>query len=220
MHESITHTKTTFNLYWTPCVHTIQLLSDLKCTSLLQVFRFYSWRWMWLGRRPSFHNSISSFKLCGRNMSNKWNTTGLLRSSCIHTPGPCAPAGRPTLNTLQKSAATTGQWWRLHVVLSLLHLARWDSPGFSLPAIWTKNWVLRSFTGPFSMDLNQDSEVLLSTSPNTPSRYKTEREELRHLHLPPGWPSLPRTPGGLGGWLFLQEPKQAWQKLPMSLLCL
>lgn len=99
----------------------------------------------------------------------------------------------------QKSAATTGQWWHLHVVLSLLHLARCGAPGVSLPAIWTKNWVLRSFTGPFSMDLNQDSEVLLSTSPNTPSRYKTEREELRHLHLPPGWPSLPGTPGGLWG---------------------
>lgn len=127
-----------------------------------------------------------------------WKTTGLLRSGCIHTPGPCAPAGRPTLDTAQKSAATPGQWWRLHVVLSLPHLARWGAPGFSLPAIWTKNWVLRSFTGPFSMDLNQDSEVLLSTSPNTPSRYKTEREELRHLHLPPGWPSLPLSPGPLG----------------------
>lgn len=94
--------------------------------------------------------------------------------------------------------------------LSLLSGERtgyWDhSQGFSLQR---------------EMDLNQDSEVLLSASPNSPSRCKTER---RGAQAPPPTPraalspSLPWTPGGLWGRLFLKEPKQAWQKLPMSLL--
>lgn len=128
----------------------------------------------------------------------------------------------------QKSAATAGQWWslHLHVVLTLLHLALWGAPGVSLPAIWRKNWYWdhsQGFSLQREMDLNQDSEVLLSASPNTPSRCETER---RGAQAPPPAPraalspSLPWTPGGLWGWLFLKEPKQAWQKLPTSLLCL
>lgn len=137
-----------------PVYTLIQLLSDLKCTSLLQVFRCYSWRWMRLGRGPSSSNSISSFKLCGRNVSNKWNNGSA--EKWLHSyPRPLYSSWKTNpKHSSQKSAATAGQWWSLQVVLSLPHLAHWGAPRVSLPAIWRKNWALRSFTRPFSSKRN------------------------------------------------------------------
>lgn len=150
-------------------------------------------------------NSISSFKLCGRNVSNKWNTTDLLRSGCIHTPAPVLQLGRPTLNTLHRNLHAR-QWVESPGGVESSASWPWGAPWVSLPAIWRKNWALRSFTRAFlfkKRTLNRAWGCCLECITNTPSRCKTDRrEELRHLRLLPRVAPLPGPWGTLGTTVF------------------